>query len=88
MAEKTFSCSVVTPEREVHETKEATFVAFPAWDGEVGILASRAPLLCQLGKGELRIEQGKETLKFEIDRGFAQMVDNRLTLLTERATQL
>jgi F-type H+-transporting ATPase subunit epsilon len=86
MSEKNFSCSVVTPEREVHETKKATFVAFPAWDGEVGILSNRAPLLCQLGKGVLRIEQGKETLNFEIDRGFAQMVDNRLTLLTERAT--
>jgi F0F1-type ATP synthase epsilon subunit len=30
----TFHVSVITPERAVLET-EATFVAFPAWDGEV-----------------------------------------------------
>jgi hypothetical protein len=28
---------------------EATFVAFPAWDGEVGILHDRAPLLYKMG---------------------------------------
>jgi F-type H+-transporting ATPase subunit epsilon len=85
MADKTFHCSVVTPEREVVDTDEATFVAFPAHDGEVGILAHRAPLLCQLGKGKLRIEKRGETLRFDIQGGFAQMVDNRLTILTENA---
>lgn len=84
MAEKTFHCSVVTPEKEVVDTA-ATFVAFPAHDGEIGILANRAPLLCQLGKGKLRIEKGGETLTFRIEGGFAQMVDNRLTILTENA---
>ena len=48
MATNTFHCSVITPERAVLET-EATFVAFPAWDGEVGILHDRAPLLFKMG---------------------------------------
>lgn len=87
MAEKTFHCSVVTPERAVLET-DATFVAFPAHDGEIGILQNRAPLLCQLGKGILRVEIGKETQRFKIEGGFAQMVDNKLTLLTDGATEL
>jgi len=87
MAEKTFHCSVVTPERAVLET-EATFVAFPAHDGEIGILQNRAPLLCQLGKGALRVETGKETQRFKIEGGFAQMVDNKLTLLTNGATEV
>ena len=58
-----FHCSVVTPERAVLEC-EAKFVALPAWDGEVGILRGRAPLLCKLGIGRLRIEtaDGKRTL--------------------------
>lgn len=80
----TFQCSVVTPEKVVLETA-ATFAAFPAHDGEIGVLAQRAPLVCRMGIGTLRIEtpQGKETIF--VDGGFAQVVGNRLTLLTEQA---
>jgi F-type H+-transporting ATPase subunit epsilon len=80
----TFHCSVITPERAVLET-EATFVAFPAHDGEVGILAHRAPLLYKMGIGELRVESSEGSRRLFVDGGFAQMVDNRLTILTEQA---
>ena len=83
MAE-TFHCSVVTPERAVLEI-DATSAVFPAWDGEIGILPRRSALLCRLGIGVLRIDSGEETHRFFIDGGFAQMVDNKLTLLTEQA---
>lgn len=81
---ETFHCSVITPERAVLET-EATFVAFPAHDGEVGILPGRAPLLFKMGIGELRVESPEGNHRFFVDGGFAQMVENRLTLLTEQA---
>lgn len=84
MAKDTFHCSVITPERAVLET-EATFVAFPAHDGEVGILPGRAPLLFKMGIGELRVESPEGKHNFFVDGGFAQMVENRLTLLTEQA---
>jgi F-type H+-transporting ATPase subunit epsilon len=80
----TFHCSVITPERAVLET-EATFVAFPAHDGEVGILPGRAPLLFKMGIGSLRVESPEGNHDFFVDGGFAQMVENRLTLLTEQA---
>ena len=80
----TFQCSVVTPERAILEC-DATFAAFPAHDGEVGILPHRAALLCRLGIGVLRVKTEGEERRFFIDGGFAQMVDNRLTLLTEQA---
>ena len=80
----TFHCSVITPERAVLET-DATFVAFPAHDGEVGILAHRAPLLYKMGIGELRVEAPEGNRRLFVDGGFAQMVDNRLTILTEQA---
>ena len=80
----TFHCSVITPERAVLEA-DATFVAFPAHDGEVGILPGRAPLLFKLGIGVLRVESGTGEEQLFVDGGFAQMVDNRLTLLTEQA---
>ncbi len=89
MAENTFHISVVTPEREVLDS-EARFVAFPSWDGEIGIMRGRAPLLCRVGIGKLRVEAVDDTESRElfIDSGFGQMVDNRLTILTEQAREL
>jgi len=82
-----FHLSVVTPEREVLSL-EAKFVSFPAYDGEMGILTQRAPLLAKLGAGLLRVDEvtgGKRRLF--IAGGFAQMVDDKLTLLTEEALE-
>lgn len=79
-----FHCSVVTPEKAILEC-DATSAIFPAHDGEIGILPRRAPLLCRLGIGILQIRTAGETHRFFIDGGFAQMVDNKLTLLTEQA---
>ena len=84
MATNTFHCSVITPERALLEA-DATFVAFPAHDGEVGILKNHAPLLYKLGVGVLRVETPTEKHAFFVDGGFAQMVENRLTLLTQQA---
>jgi len=80
----TFHCVVITPERTVLAC-DATFAAFPAHDGEIGILPNRAPLVCKLGIGVMRIETPAEKHQLFIDGGFAQMVDNRLTILTEQA---
>lgn len=83
----TFHCSVITPERAVLEA-DATFVAFPAHDGEIGILRDRAPLLAKMGIGVLRVETPEGNHTFFVDGGFAQMVENRLTLLTEQAKRV
>jgi F-type H+-transporting ATPase subunit epsilon len=84
---KSFQCSVVTPEQVVIEC-EATFVALPAHDGEMGVLAQRAAMLTRLDVGPLRIETAAgEHEGFFIDGGFAEMVGNRLTILTESAAR-
>lgn len=85
MAEsKTFQCSVVTPEKVVLEC-DARFVALPAHDGEIGLLRSRAPLVCRLAIGKLRVETESGMEIFYIDGGFAEMADNKLVVLTEDA---
>lgn len=81
---ETFQLSVVTPERAVLECA-ARFVAFPAHDGEMGIMRGRAPLLCRLGIGPLRVDSEELGVQvILIDGGFAQMVENRLTILTQQ----
>jgi F-type H+-transporting ATPase subunit epsilon len=80
----TFHVSVITPERAVLES-DATFAAVPAHDGELGILHNRAPLLYRLGAGLLRIDTTEGKRALFVAGGFAQMVENRLTILTEVA---
>lgn len=81
---KRVRCVVVTPETTVLDA-EADFVAFPAYDGEVGILPGRSPLVARLGAGELRlVDRGKPPRRYFIDSGFGQIRDNVVTLLTAR----
>jgi F-type H+-transporting ATPase subunit epsilon len=86
--EKSFHVSVVTPEGSVLEA-DALSAVFPAYDGEVGILPNHAPLLALVGVGELRVTKtdgGEDRLY--VDQGFAQFLDDELTLVTEDAMPL
>lgn len=79
-------CVVVTPERAVLD-ESADFVAIPMYDGELGVLPGRAPLIGRLGYGELRIRQGGAIRRYFVDGGFAQVRSNVVTVLTQRAVK-
>jgi F-type H+-transporting ATPase subunit epsilon len=80
-----FQCVVVTPEEQALDESVAQ-VILPAWDGEMGILTNRAPLLVKLDVGVLRVDLASgPSRKFAIDGGIAQLKDNRLTILTKQA---
>ncbi len=81
---KTFHCQLITPEAAMVDV-HADQVVFTAHDGEVGILLNRAPLLCKLGIGEMRVTTEQGTQRFYVDGGFAHVIDNEVTILTERA---
>jgi F-type H+-transporting ATPase subunit epsilon len=82
---KMLHCCVITPEEQVFDA-EATSVVLPAHDGLVGVLNQRAPMLCEMGTGVLRVETPTEgTKSFYVDGGFAQVLNNDVTILTERA---
>lgn len=87
MAESTFRCTVVTPEQELLD-EEVRHVSIPAWDGKVGILSHRAPLLAKLGYGELELDKAGaagQGERYFIGGGFVQMKDDRLTVITDEA---
>ncbi|QDU28717.1 ATP synthase epsilon chain, sodium ion specific [Anatilimnocola aggregata] len=75
---------VVTPEQTALE-QEAEFVALPLFDGEIGIAVDHSPLIGRLGFGEMRIKTGGKELHYYIDGGFVQVVDNVVSVLTNRA---
>ncbi len=79
-------CVIVTPERAVLD-EPADFVALPMYDGELGVLPGRAPLIGRLGYGELRLRRGGETKRYFVDGGFAQVRANVVTVLTQNATR-
>ncbi len=81
---RSLQCVVVTPERAVLD-EAVDFVALPMFDGELGVLPGRAPLIGRLGYGELRTKQGAREQRFFVDGGFAQVRDNVVTVLTPRA---
>ena len=88
---RNLSIRVVTPEGALFKG-EATFVAAPAVDGEVGILPRHTPLIARLGIGPLRVEKtadsGGETLRFAVRGGFLQVVNDEVTLLVTQAATL
>ena len=80
-----FNCVVVTPEEQVVD-QQVSQVVFPAFDGQIGILTDRAPLLAKIGVGELKLSMTSGGEKsFFVDGGIAQMKDNHLTVLTTQA---
>jgi F-type H+-transporting ATPase subunit epsilon len=84
LTDKQLKCVVVTPERAVLD-ETAEFVALPMYDGELGVLPGRAPLIGRLGYGELRIRRGGDVRRYYVDGGFAQVRSNVVTVLTPRA---
>jgi F-type H+-transporting ATPase subunit epsilon len=77
--------SVISPEASLFEG-DATSVVAPAFDGEVGILTGHAPMMTLLGSGELRIDGGGGALRFRIDGGFLQVINDQVRIVTERGS--
>lgn len=81
----TFHCSVVTPQAPILEA-EVVQAILPASDGQIGILARRAPLLAKLGHGALRLDLANgQQRRFFVSGGFAQMKGNQLAVLSDEA---
>jgi F-type H+-transporting ATPase subunit epsilon len=73
---------VVTPEREVlHETVES--VQIPGKDGYLGILPGHAPLLTELGVGELSFQKSGNVENLTLIGGVAEVLPSRVIVLAE-----
>ena len=85
--------SVISPERVLFEGEVDSVVA-PAFDGEVGILTSHAPMVTLLGRGTLRLTGGGGgggaaggARRFAVEGGFLQVADDAVRVVTEHATE-
>ena len=76
---------LVTPEKTLID-EPVSSIQFPLFDGQIGILPGRAPMVGRLGCGELSfttVEGDKNS--FFIDTGFVQVKGKVVSLLTNRA---
>jgi F-type H+-transporting ATPase subunit epsilon len=77
---------VVTPERELLR-ESVVEVTIPGLDGAFGILPGHAPMITELGIGEMsyRTTTSSQPVLLAIVRGFAEVLPDRVTLLAETA---
>jgi F-type H+-transporting ATPase subunit epsilon len=75
---------LVTPETTLLD-EMVTALSFPLYDGQIGVLPGRAPLVGRLGTGELKLQSAGTTRRYFIDGGFAQVKGSVVSLLTHSA---
>lgn len=75
---------IVTPERTLLD-EPVSALRFPLYDGDIGILPGRLPLIGRLGSGELKLTSSAGERSYFIDGGFAQVQGSVVSLLTHRA---
>ena len=80
------SLDIVTPERKVFSDKVDN-VYVPGADGEMGILQMHAALVTVLQAGELRYLKDGKTTELAIGNGFAEVTQEKVTILTDVAFQ-
>jgi F-type H+-transporting ATPase subunit epsilon len=85
MAEtETIQLEVVTPERlVVNDTAE--YIEIPGKTGYIGVLPGHAPLITELAVGEISYRKGSETRRLAVAWGFAEVLQNKVTILAETA---
>ena len=77
--------SLVTPEREMVNDTEVDQVNIPGGEGDLGILSDHAPLFTTMRPGSFSYEKGDEVISLVVGSGYAEVTDNRVTVLAETA---
>jgi F-type H+-transporting ATPase subunit epsilon len=81
MAES-FQLEIVTPEKLVVKDS-AEEVQIPGRNGYLGVLPGHAPLITELGAGEISYRSRGQLHRFSLAWGFAEVLPDRVTVLAE-----
>jgi len=77
-------CVVVTPERTQLD-REAEYVSLPMFDGELGVMQGRAPMIGRLGYGTMKLQTAAGPERYYIDGGFAHVEGDVVNVITGKA---
>ena len=75
---------IITPDAKVLSA-EATQVVLPTESGETGILTGHIPMVTKIVAGELKVIKEGITDFIAVDHGFAKVLGNTISVLTEAA---
>jgi F-type H+-transporting ATPase subunit epsilon len=81
---QTFQLEIVTPERLL-VSDLAEEMQIPGKSGYLGVLPQHAPLITELGVGEITYRKGTETHRLAVAWGFAEVLPDKVTILAETA---
>ncbi len=76
--------TVVSPSSTLFDGP-AEYVQLPVHDGMIGILPHHAPLVSVLGYGLLTLRAGGREQRYQVDGGFLEIRDNRVSVLADAA---
>ena len=78
----TFQLEIVTPEKLVVKDS-AEEAQIPGANGYIGVLPGHAPLITELGAGEISYRSGGQLHRYATAWGFAEVLPDRVTVLAE-----
>ncbi len=80
---------ILTPEKKIY-SGEVYGVQMPGISGSFEVLDKHAPLVSALKAGNVKIIKDKQNnvVNFQIQGGFVEVLNNRVTLLAEGATEI
>lgn len=80
---------ILTPEKKLY-SGEVYGVQMPGVSGSFEVLEKHAPLISALKAGRVKVLKDKQnhSISFDIQGGFVEVLDNKVTLLAEGATEV
>lgn len=80
---------ILTPEKRIY-SGEVYGIQLPGTEGLFEVLDKHAALVSALGKGKIKVLHSKndEGTNFTITSGFAEVLNNKTTVLVENAIEL
>lgn len=82
--EKSLQLEIVTPDRLVL-SEQVDYVGAPGFEGEFGVMPNHVPFLSALSIGSLYYKANGRTKYVFVSGGFADISDNKVTILAEAA---
>ena len=71
---------ILTPELKLY-SGEASRIKLPGIAGEFELLENHAPIIAALKKGTIEVQSGNDKKTIEIEDGFAECIDNNVSVL-------
>ena len=82
----TLRLEIVTPESKTY-SEDVDMVTIPGVDGEYGILPMHVPLITALKPGPLKVQKGGQETLVATGGGFAEVMPDRVSILTDMAVR-